>query len=90
VEAGAALWVAIGAYLLLRLLCYLGAIVLCHLASRRGSEFEAEVRSLALTLSLRTGPLSAGPRDEASDAEEAGNTPLEAFAVTRAHQSVKA
>jgi hypothetical protein len=52
VAAEAAIWLV----LILSLLCYPVAIVLCLRASRRGTEFEATVQFLSLTLKLRTGP----------------------------------
>lgn len=52
VAAGA----AIGSFLVLRLVCFLAPVVLCHRASKLGESFEAEVKWLSLSLKLKTGP----------------------------------
>jgi hypothetical protein len=49
VAAEAAIWLV----LILSLLWSLAAIVLCDRASRRGTEFEATVQFLSLTLKMR-------------------------------------
>lgn len=96
-RADAAFWAAIGFYFALRLLCFLAAIVLCLRASQRGTEFEAQVKSLSLTLMLRTGgttDMSAGRHSRpfgrathgASGRPDLEDGPLEATHLTKKDQ----